>query len=422
MLMNFDLNKVYKILINNIKNPLYANSYYLILNSIVGSALGFVFWMIAARYYSTNDVGLVVAIFSAIGLLTAISKIGLDIAIIKYLPMQQNKIEIVNLSLSLPLTISFVLAIIYLSGVTIWSPNLLILNDKIYSSIFIIFTCAYTMFTLQNNIFIAVRFAKMSFFLSTFWAILKIPLLIIFSSLGLIGVFSSWGLMTVISSVVGIIILSRIFDGYKPFIILKSDLIKSMMHYSFGNYIAGFLFSMPSLIIPLFLVNINPEMSAFFYIAWMIAGILYSMMGAINLSLFAECSHNSDKLKANLISTLKLILIILVPATAAVILFGNYILSSFGENYSNNAYKLLILLTVSSFPYAINQIFITINRVKAKVMPIIYLNGFIALCVFFIISISINEIGLISVGIAWLVTQCISALIASIYIYKTYLS
>lgn len=420
--MNAKFEKLHTIFRNHVQNPLYKNSYYLILNTIIGSALGFLFWTIAARNYTANDVGLATAIFSAIGLLATISKVGLDISIVKYMPMYENKNDVVNLALSVPLIISVVLSILYIFGVDYWSPNLSILLNWEYGLLFLIFTCAYTLCALQNNIYIAERTAKMTFLLNTFLAVFKIPLLIMLSSLGLFGIFNSWGLATTLSTIIGFIILSKVLNNYKPLILIKKELVKSMMNYSFGNYIASFLFSAPALIIPIFLSNINPEMSAYFYISWMIAGLFYSITGLINMSLFAECSHDSDKLKPGIISVLKFTVLILVPATIGIILFGDLVLSFFGEDYSENAYELIVLLIIASFPYAINQVFITISRVKMKVMPILYLNAFIAFCVFIILYALINEIGLISVGISWLIAQTIGAGMASLYIHRVYLS
>ena len=320
--MNSKFEKLHTTFRNHVQNPLYKNSYYLILNSIIGSALGFLFWTIAARNYTANDVGLATAIFSAIGLLTTISKFGLDISIIKYLPMYETKNDVVNLSLSIPLIISVVLAILYVLGVNYWTPNLSILLNWKYGSLFLIFTCAYTLYALQNNIYIAERKAKMTFLLSTFWAALKILLLVMLSSLGLFGIFNSWGLATTLSTVIGFIILSKSMNNYKPLVVIKKELVKKMMNYSFGNYIASFLFSAPALVIPIFLSNINPEMSAYFYISWMIAGLIYSITGLINMSLFAECSHNSDNLRPGIISVLKFTFLILVPSTIGIVYFG----------------------------------------------------------------------------------------------------
>jgi O-antigen/teichoic acid export membrane protein len=49
------------------------------MTSVVGSLLGFIFWIAVARFHSTANVGLTAAIFSATGLLAAFSGLGLNV-------------------------------------------------------------------------------------------------------------------------------------------------------------------------------------------------------------------------------------------------------------------------------------------------------------------------------------------------------
>jgi hypothetical protein len=50
-------------------NRFYINSLYLLISNVLGAVLGFVFWIIAAHLYTTEQVGLASAVISAIGLL-----------------------------------------------------------------------------------------------------------------------------------------------------------------------------------------------------------------------------------------------------------------------------------------------------------------------------------------------------------------
>ncbi len=52
-------------LIRKFNDPLYKNSIFLIASSLLGAGTGFVFWVIAARFYSAEDVGFASAIVSA---------------------------------------------------------------------------------------------------------------------------------------------------------------------------------------------------------------------------------------------------------------------------------------------------------------------------------------------------------------------
>jgi len=51
----------------HLNDPLFKNAYFLMLSSISSAGSGFFFWLIAARFYSTAEVGLASAIIAAMG-------------------------------------------------------------------------------------------------------------------------------------------------------------------------------------------------------------------------------------------------------------------------------------------------------------------------------------------------------------------
>ncbi len=46
-------------LAQKLRDPLYKNSIFLMISSIIGAGTGSVFWVIAARFYSAESVGLI---------------------------------------------------------------------------------------------------------------------------------------------------------------------------------------------------------------------------------------------------------------------------------------------------------------------------------------------------------------------------
>ena len=65
-------------------------------NSGVIAILGFVFWVVAARLYSTENVGLGAALISANQLLSFIGTVGLGFGIIRFLPDTEDKARLLN--------------------------------------------------------------------------------------------------------------------------------------------------------------------------------------------------------------------------------------------------------------------------------------------------------------------------------------
>ncbi len=73
--------------------PLYRSAYLLILGAGSTSLLGFVFWVLAARNYSPEVVGVNSAVLSAMILVSGACQLGLNSVLIRYLPRAGRQLE-----------------------------------------------------------------------------------------------------------------------------------------------------------------------------------------------------------------------------------------------------------------------------------------------------------------------------------------
>ena len=158
-------------------------------------------------------------------------------------------------------------------------------------------------------------------------------------------------------------------------------------------------------------VNVlGAEQNAYFYIGWMMAGLLFAIPRAVSQSLFAEGSHFEDKLKENVTKSLKVTYLLLVPAVIVLILAGKWVLLAFGQSYSANALHLLWVLSVSSLPLAINSIYFTILRVTGRIKELVAIWGFIVLATLLVSYLIMPVTGIIGIGYAWLGAHAVVAI------------
>ncbi len=149
------------------------------------------------------------------------------------------------------------------------------------------------------------------------------------------------------------------------------------------------------------------KFSAYFYMAMMIANLLYIIPTATSQSLFAEGSNSESDLKIQLKKAIKIISLLLVPAILVTFLFGNYILLAFGKEYSYEGFILLKLLSISGIFISINAIGGAILKIKQKIKLMILLsliNAFVILSLN-VILIKMDLFGVAGVGIGWIVGQ-----------------
>ncbi|MGB2852963.1 MAG: MATE family efflux transporter, partial [Dehalococcoidia bacterium] len=159
-------------------------------------------------------------------------------------------------------------------------------------------------------------------------------------------------------------------------------------------------------ILPLMVVNlIGAEANAYFYIAWAIATVLFSVPLSTSFSLFAEGSYDEEILGKNTRRSLVFTFAIVIPAMLLIILIGDKLLLLFAPAYAENATSLLRVLAVSALPLSLNQIYFGAKRVEMKMKSVIVLTAFIAIATLALSSVLLPRMGILGVGVAWLSSQ-----------------
>jgi O-antigen/teichoic acid export membrane protein len=401
---------------HHLRFPLYANSLYLLVNFGITAAFSFVFWFLAARFYTAEAVGLGSAAISAMMLLSAMSLLGLNFGLVRFLAGSGKKApELINTCFTIGGAVSAVAAVIFLLGVSVWSPTLnFISHNSIYFISFVIFTVACITLSLSNYTFIAERRTGYVAMQGISVSLLKVILIVVMARFwGTFGISSSWGLSALFVAACSILVLQpRIRPGYRPIPVIKKEMVKTVFRYSFVNYLSDLLWQAPSYMLPIIVVNVlGAERNAYFYIAWAFGGILGSIPQATSLSLLAEGSYNQEQLVANVNRSIKITIVLLLPAIAIILLLGDKLLLLFGPEYSKNGTKLLWLMAIAGLPVSVNFIYISIKRVQKKLRGVLLLTAFTAVVTLVLSYVLLPESGLLGVGIAWLVAQGTAAVV-----------
>jgi O-antigen/teichoic acid export membrane protein len=393
---------------------LYRNAIYLMINSAAMALSGFFFWIVAARLYPVEAVGLASAAVGAAGFIALFSTLGLDQGIIRFLPRAGDKArDMINSIFSLVGVISLVLAVVFLSGLNIWSPALLTIRESpIFIALFVLFTVAALLQNFTTQVFIAKRRAGFATIQGLIFSLLRfVPLFILGTYYKTFGIFASMAIAAFIAVILStLVFLPHVEIGYMPRPVIKKELIKEMVGYSFSNYVAGILWLLPQTVLPLVVVNLlGTEQNAYYYIGWSVASILFAIPAAVSFSLFAEGSHHEDKLGIEILRALKLLSAILLPSIIILTIFDTKILELFGTAYSENGTKLFWFLTLSAIPLSINYIYYGIKRVEKKMKAVIILSAFVACVIIGLSYLLLPRIGIMGVGIAWLAGQSAAA-------------
>jgi len=415
-----------ELLKKHLATPLYQNAYYLMASTAITSILGFVSLIIATRFYSTEAVGLSSAIIAALGLIALFAELGLGIGLIRFLPgAGKNSNDMLNACLTISGLASIAIALIFLVGLDFWSPALLpVRQNAIFFSAFVIFAVITALQPLVADTFLARRNTKFILISNIIAGLSKLALVILFATFlnNAFGIFTSSGLSTAIALVIAVIwFLPKVQSGYRPIPKIKKEVLNKLGHYSVGNYIGRILLQMTPSILPLMVINIlGAEMSAYFHVAWAVVSVLLVIPSSIFNSLFAEGSNDEASLRANITKSLKLMLLLLLPATLLILMIAGKLLLLFGQTYSDSGALLLRILALSVIPWGINYLYVSIARVTKNVSGVIKVAGLstgfsLGLSYFLMLKMS-----LAGVGIGYIAGQSIVAIAVVIYLRRGY--
>lgn len=386
---------------NLFKDSLYLNSFFLILNYGIMAFLGFIFWNIAARLFSVSEVGIASALISAMGLIMAFSTLGFNISLIKFFSLTKNKAVLISSCFILSGLVALVLSGLFLFTANYFYPNQTFIEENIiYVILFVIFAIFNIMSQLLESVFIAQRESRFVLVKNSLWSVLKILILFLFIGLSAFGIFLSWYI-----SLILMFIVSWFLVGEKILFEIDFSYIKKMLNFSIGNYI-GHIFSMlPSVGLPLFVTYfLGVENTAYFYISWMIAGLLFFIPQSIGKSFLSEGSNNKNDYKIG--KTLKFNYIIIIPGIIIGILLSKPLLGFFGQEYMTNGIYPLWILLLSSLFYSFNTLLTMYYNLKQQIGKIVSVNALVTLFTFVISYLLLAE-GIIGIAIAWLISNFI---------------
>ena len=415
------LNKC-RALYRHLKTPLYRNSLFLIANAFATTGLGYFFFIVVARYFKEDAsvVSLGTTIISAMTLLTIISRLGLDTSLVRFLPKSDKQKEMINSCFSINIILSIIAASIFILVTGFWFKDLsFIRNNALFAVSFILFTVALTVSMTMESVFIFKRRADYILSKNIIISLLKIAILL---ALVLILHFRTFAIVSALGLANGIVVVIYLFifiprlqKGYRPMFNIDTKALRNLWKYSAGNYFAGLFSALPVLGLPLIILNrlgVSTNKPAEFNFAWMIAGLIFVIPGAVAQSMFAEGSHFENDLKRLTYRSYKFTIVLLVPAIIVLLLLGKWLLFAFGRSYYENALPLLRVMVLSGIFIGINSVYYTVLQVDKKILELIVINCASALAVLIGSYLIIPAAGIMGIGYVWITVQAI----VSIYI------
>ncbi len=390
------------------------NSLFIMATTVVNSALGFLYWLLAARLFPAQVVGLTAAVISASTIVLLLASLGVGGTLIQSLPQRQKPAGW-SLTFWAGLTSAIVTSLVLGCAALVLLPlvaeQLAVLHGATYATVFAVGTVAMTAGAILDYAFIAERAAGNMLGRNSGVAASKVLIVVLLtlvvgttSPLSLLG---AWAVAAVVGLGLGTGLLTRRVSLLQPpgpsALIRTARGLRSRLA---GHQLIGMGGALLPYLLPLLVTaRLSASDNAYFYTTWMIAGIFLIIAPAVSASLFAEGVHSPEDLRAKARSALVIILAILAPAVVGVLALGGILLSALGPAYELQATGLLRVVLLASVFDAITNVYVAVLRVRGRLVAAAGLNLGMGIGIVALSWVLLPVLGIIAVGWAFLAMQ-----------------
>ena len=410
------MNSAFNRLTAHLREPLYRNGYALVFSSVVNSGLGMIYWILAAQNYPTEIIGINSAIISTVSFLAYISQLNLTNVLNRFLPAAgRASRQVVGYSHLLSLVVTMLSTLIFVLTINFWAPDLGFLGSTFSFALwFIVAAMVWNIFTLQDSALVGLRKAVWVPVKNLFFTLAKIGFLIFFVKIfPNYGVFASWNVAVVITIFPTLFFIFRTLipqHNQDTFTRERKINLSLISKYLAGDYFGSLISQAVNSLLPIIIIaQINASANAYYYMASSISYMLYLVSRNMGMSLVAEAAHNEEKLKEYAFRIFIQTGRILAPLVLLITLGAPYLLRLFGKSYEVEGMILLRLLSLSALPNMIVALYTSIVRVQERIPQL-----FASLAVPYLLILTFSYLlmkpmGVIGVGMAWLLGQSIVA-------------
>jgi len=350
-------------------NKLLSNSVSLIGTTAITSGLGFVYWWLAARLFSQNDVGLASGAISAMQLIATMAILGMGSLLVGELAARpEGSGAAIAAALGVTGLVGGGLALAFVLLLPLLSPNLQgLLGQGLAVGLFVVGVMATTWGNIMDQAVIGLLRGGLQLWRNAIFSIGKLLALLgaLLLSSSALFIFGTWVGGLVLSLLLLWLWLAR--QGVNCLAQPNWGLLRGTRQLALGHHILNLLLKAPSLLTPMLIITLlSPATNASFYSAWMIASFSFVVPGALTTALYAVGAANPQALPQKIRFTLRTSYLIGIVSALAIFVSAHALLSLFGPSYAQDAETTLRLLGLGIFPMTIREHYVAVCRIQKR--------------------------------------------------------
>lgn len=396
------------------RDNLLRNTTFIMATTIVNGAVGYVYWIAAARVGDPAEIGIATSLIAILFLTSMATNLGIGPALIQALPGAADDRRwscLVNVAVLAGLVAGVAGSAVALLFLPALVPQVsATLRQPATAALFVLGAGVFTATQYLDCAFVSERRGGRMLTRNIAFALAK--LLLLLAPYAVVGrvtagtIVGSFVLGSALSLAIGFVQLRGLPHTYQPTLAGAGQALRSLRGSLAAHHLAWFGANVPQYVLPsLVVVRLSATSNAFFSMAWTVGGVFFMISPAVGGALFVEGSDGGHTLGRGTRKSALLIAGALGPSMMVFLLFGSEIMRLFGHEYAGATVTLLRLLVISAVPDAVTNVYTAVLRVQGRLRMAAVLNVGIAVFALAGAWMLLPTHGIAGAGWAWIGAQ-----------------
>jgi O-antigen/teichoic acid export membrane protein len=399
-----------------------ANSLTLIGAKVVTMGLGFLFWVLAARWFPQADVGIAAGVVATMMLCTQLALLGVGSAVITLLREHElAPASLLNTSLTLvAMTSVACAAIVVLLASGLLSELDVVASSLPYALAFGLATLFGTVGILYDQASTALRRGDHVLVRGAVFGVVAVLGVVAVGPHGA-GLTGSAALLVpwVIAGLAGCALgrgqLRRALGGYRARLRLDRGLAPRLVSIGLANWALTLAERAPGLVLPVLVAELlSPEANATWYVAWMLAWVVYIVPIQVGITVFAEVASDPARLGRAVRHGVRSSLTVGALGALTSILAAPLVLRILGSEYAAQGVEPLRILVLAFLPLTFVHVYFAVCRGTRRLTEATLAGWALALGSVVAGAVAGPAHGLRGIALAWVAVQCLGGIWAGI--------
>ena len=389
-------------------SSLMRNGLALVLSAALTSILGLGYWILAARLYPAEVLGLNAVMISSMITLANLAQLNLGNFLNRTLGgagRSAGRIILTSYLMAVGSGVGFACLFILASQ---WLAPELTTAFSSYSMSFLFVVCTvfWTIFNLQDSVLAGLRQSVWVPLENGLFSTTKILLLAVLVGTQWtdLGPFLAWVTPTLLLiPAVSLLIARHILPGMQGAPAAPQRKVGEVAAMMGWDYLATIAMMLGLGIAPILVLQLAGSSAAAGYsIAWAITYSIYLVARSFGISMMAEAAADPGLRKSLAVRSLAMVTSLLLISAAGIVLLAPYVLLVFGKSYTGENIPLLRLLVLSAIPWGITTIYVAMARSAGRTGRIAIVQVATVSIFFAAAKLLVPLYGVPGIGFAWL--------------------